>query len=60
MKLAGANNGTSKIQFHRTTKLTPEQYVAGLTDFGSGRSKLLAAVPTSTSRCIAAALATQT
>ena len=28
------------IHFHRTTNLTPEQYVAGLTDFGPGRSKL--------------------
>jgi hypothetical protein len=25
---------------HQTTTLTPEQYVAGLTDFGPGRSKL--------------------
>ena len=28
------------IQFHKTTTLTPEQYIAGLTDFGPGRSKL--------------------
>jgi len=28
------------IQLHQTTSLTPEQYVAGLTDFGPGRSKL--------------------
>lgn len=28
------------IHFHQTTRLTPEQYIAGLTDFGSGRSKL--------------------
>jgi hypothetical protein len=28
------------IHFHQTTPLTPEQYIAGLTDFGSGRSKL--------------------
>ena len=28
------------IHFHQTTKLTPEQYVAGLTDFGPGRSKI--------------------
>ena len=28
------------IHFHQTTKLTPEQYIAGLTDFGPGRSKL--------------------
>ena len=30
----------STIHFHRTTTLTPEQYIAGLTDFGPGRSKL--------------------
>ena len=30
----------STIYLHRTTTLTPEQYVAGLTDFGPGRSKL--------------------
>jgi hypothetical protein len=29
-----------RIHFHQTTTLTPEQYVAGLTDFGPGRSKL--------------------
>ena len=29
----------STIRLHRTTRLTPEQYVAGLTDFGPGRSK---------------------
>ena len=28
------------IHFHQITKLTPQQYVAGLTDFGPGRSKL--------------------
>ena len=28
------------FHLHRTTRLTPEQYVAGLTDFGPGRSKL--------------------
>jgi hypothetical protein len=28
------------IHFHQTTRLTPEQYIAGLTDFGAGRSKL--------------------
>jgi hypothetical protein len=28
------------IHLHQTTNLTPEQYVAGLTDFGPGRSKL--------------------
>jgi hypothetical protein len=30
----------STIRLHQTTRLTPEQYVAGLTDFGPGRSKL--------------------
>jgi hypothetical protein len=30
----------STIHLHRTTTLTPEQYVTGLTDFGPGRSKL--------------------
>ena len=32
----------STIRFHQTTTLTPEQYVAGLTDFGPGRAKLFA------------------
>ena len=30
----------STILLHRTTTLTPEQYIAGLTDFGPGRSTL--------------------
>ena len=30
----------STIHFHQTTTLTPEQYIAGLTDFGPGRSKI--------------------
>jgi len=30
----------STIHLHQTTTLTPEQYVAGLTDFGPSRSKL--------------------
>jgi hypothetical protein len=30
----------STIHLHRTTTLTPEQYIAGLTDFGLGRAKL--------------------
>ena len=30
----------STIRLHQTTTLTPEQYVAGLTDFGPGCSKL--------------------
>ena len=30
----------STIHLHQTTRLTPEQYIAGLTDFGPGRSKI--------------------
>ena len=30
----------STIHLHMTTTATPEQYIAGLTDFGPGRSKL--------------------
>jgi hypothetical protein len=30
----------STIEMHATTTATPEQYVAGLTDFGPGRSKI--------------------
>jgi hypothetical protein len=30
----------STIHLHRTTTATPEQYIAGLTDFGPGRSKI--------------------
>src|SRR5882724_9505589 len=30
----------STIQLHQTTTSTPEQYLAGLTDFGPGRSQL--------------------
>ena len=30
----------STIHMHATTTATPEQYIAGLTDFGPGRSKL--------------------
>lgn len=30
----------STIHLHQTTTLTPEEYVAGLTDFGPGRAKL--------------------
>jgi len=30
----------STIRIHQTTTATPEQFVAGLTDFGPGRSKL--------------------
>jgi hypothetical protein len=31
---------TSTIHFRQTTTSTPEQFIAGLTDFGPGRSKL--------------------
>jgi hypothetical protein len=30
----------SEIHFHATTPATPEQYLAGLTDFGPGRAEL--------------------
>ena len=30
----------STIHFHQTTSSTPEQFIAGLTDFGPGRAKL--------------------
>src|ERR1043165_2678197 len=30
----------STIHLHQTTTVTPEQFVAGLTDFGPGRSRL--------------------
>jgi hypothetical protein len=30
----------STIHFHRSTTATPEQFIAGLTDFGPGRSEL--------------------
>jgi hypothetical protein len=30
----------STIHLHQTTNLTPEQYIAGLTDFGPSRAKL--------------------
>ena len=32
----------STIHFHQTTTLTPEQFIAGLTDFGPDRSKVFA------------------
>jgi hypothetical protein len=40
--LKAKETSMSTIHFHQTTTLTPEQYVAGLTDFGPGRSKLFA------------------
>jgi len=33
-------NELPEIHFHQTTTVTPAQFVAGLTDFGTGRSKL--------------------
>jgi hypothetical protein len=36
------NESRTVMYFHRTTTLTPEQFVAGLTDFGPGRPKLFA------------------
>ena len=30
----------STIHFHQTTSSTPEQFIAGLSDFGPGRSEL--------------------
>jgi hypothetical protein len=30
----------STLHFHQTTSVTPEQYLAGLIDFGPGRSKI--------------------
>jgi hypothetical protein len=33
-------NEVPEIRFHQATRLTPEQFIAGLTDFGPGRSKL--------------------
>jgi hypothetical protein len=33
-------NDSPEIHFHQTTTVTPAQFVAGLTDFGSGRSEL--------------------
>src|SRR3954462_11352754 len=32
----------STVHFHRNTTSTPEQFLAGLTDFGPGRSQLFA------------------
>jgi len=40
--VSGSERGArmSSIHMHQTTTSTPEQYTAGLTDFGPGRSKL--------------------
>jgi hypothetical protein len=40
------------MHLHQTTTLTPEQYVAGLTDLGLAVRSCSATAPTSTSRCI--------
>jgi hypothetical protein len=37
---SGEEAMTTSFHFHQTTTATPEQYVAGLTDFGPGRSEL--------------------
>ena len=34
------------IHFHKTTTSTPEEFLAGLTDFGPGREEISAAVRT--------------
>src|ERR1700749_4646900 len=39
-KLTRRRNAMSTIYLHQSTALTPEQCIAGLTDFGPGRSKL--------------------
>ncbi len=39
----------STLQFHETTTSTPEQFIAGLTDFGPGRAKLF---PNSADGCL--------
>src|SRR5262249_53234743 len=41
-RLSSSSKGVrmSTIHLHETTTSTPEQFVAGLTDFGPGRSKL--------------------
>jgi hypothetical protein len=36
----GTKMTRTAIRLHQSTTLTPEQYTAGLTDFGPGRSKL--------------------
>lgn len=38
----------STIHFKKTTTATPEQFIAGLTDFSPGREKILAIARTST------------
>jgi hypothetical protein len=40
IKLSTKKRIMSTIRFHYTTTSTPEQFLAGLTDFGPGRSKL--------------------
>src|SRR5262245_27908307 len=38
--MARRSTRMSTLHFHQTTTLTPEQYIAGLTDFGPGRATL--------------------
>jgi len=40
MTRSPAHHTLSTIHFNQTTTLSPEQFVAGLTDFGPGRSKV--------------------
>ena len=44
----------SAIHLHQTSTATPEQHLAGLTDFGLAARCSLAEAPTITLRCIAA------
>ena len=41
-KLCIINEPQTRVHFHQTTALTPEQFITGLTDFGPGRNKLFA------------------
>ena len=45
------------IRLHQTTTATPEQFLAGLTDFGPGRSKIFPNSADSGKRVLAKALA---
>ena len=41
----------STIRYEQTTTATPEQFIAGLTDFGPGREKIFGKSAEATSRC---------
>jgi hypothetical protein len=45
-----ARSAMSTIHLNETTTSTPEQFVAGLTDFGPGRSELYEALLSSSTR----------